>query len=487
MATIFKRKRDRNRPGASYWIGYVDHTGRRRWARGTSEKASTQRIASKLENDADLRRRGIIDPAAEQLADHARTPLQKHLAEYQRMLESKGGTERHVRATVRIIQEAIDALEWKGVRDIAPEALAAHLAAMKSAGRAARTLNWRLTAVRGFSAWLAKSGRLAADPLRILSRQNEAKDRAFERRALTDEELARLIGAAEADGDRQRFGLSGTARAMLYRVAVGSGFRVGELKSLTPASFDLAGDYPTVTVEAAYSKRRRRDLQLIRPDLADVLASWLARMPRNERIFRLARREADMIRRDLRAARLAWRREATTFAERRSRKQSAFLAAVDHAGRVVDFHALRHTFITRLALAGVSPKVAQTLARHSTITLTMDRYAHVGLQDHAGALAALPAIETETVEQVEALSATGTDDAGRAQHWAQHSARATVRGGALKQQPSAARADGANARKTRENRGEMRPLALSCADVRQWAGSDSNRGLTDYESAALDR
>ena len=38
------------------------------------------------------------------------------------------------------------------------------------------------------------------------------------------------------------------------------------------------------------------------------------------------------------------------------------------------FHALRHTFITNLARSGVHPKTAQSLARHSTITLTMDRY-----------------------------------------------------------------------------------------------------------------
>ena len=48
----------------------------------------------------------------------------------------------------------------------------------------------------------------------------------------------------------------------------------------------------------------------------------------------------------------------------------------DDAGRVADFHSLRHTFITNLARGGVHPKVAQALARHSTITLTMDRYSH---------------------------------------------------------------------------------------------------------------
>lgn len=48
-------------------------------------------------------------------------------------------------------------------------------------------------------------------------------------------------------------------------------------------------------------------------------------------------------------------------------------------GGVTDFHSLRHTFISNLVNAGVAPKDAKELARHSTITLTMDRYAHVNL------------------------------------------------------------------------------------------------------------
>jgi integrase len=48
--------------------------------------------------------------------------------------------------------------------------------------------------------------------------------------------------------------MTGPDRAMLYRVAVGTGFRANELRSLTPESFDLDANPPKVTVEAAYSK-----------------------------------------------------------------------------------------------------------------------------------------------------------------------------------------------------------------------------------------
>lgn len=48
---------------------------------------------------------------------------------------------------------------------------------------------------------------------------------------------------------------------------------------------------------------------------------------------------------------------------------------------MLDGHAQRHSYITHLIRSGVTPKEAQTLARHSTITLTMDTYAHVENED----------------------------------------------------------------------------------------------------------
>ena len=59
----------------------------------------------------------------------------------------------------------------------------------------------------------------------------------------------------------------------------------------------------------------------------------------------------------------------------------------DEDGLFADFHANRHTFISNLGKAGVSPKVAQTLARHSDINLTMNVYTHVTPQDQREASA----------------------------------------------------------------------------------------------------
>ena len=74
------------------------------------------------------------------------------------------------------------------------------------------------------------------------------------------------------------------------------------------------------------------------------------------------------------------------------RTKSDFLKAETANGEKADFHAFRHSFITMLASSGVHPKVAQQLARHSTITLTMDRYSHARLVDLNAAVEILPSL-----------------------------------------------------------------------------------------------
>ena len=65
---------------------------------------------------------------------------------------------------------------------------------------------------------------------------------------------------------------------------------------------------------------------------------------------------------------------------------------VNSHGKFADFHGLRHTFITNLGRANVSPKTAQLLARHSDIKLTMQIYTHVAPVEQAAAIRALPGL-----------------------------------------------------------------------------------------------
>ena len=66
----------------------------------------------------------------------------------------------------------------------------------------------------------------------------------------------------------------------------------------------------------------------------------------------------------------------------------------DEDGLYADFHSNRHTFISNLSRAGVSPKLAQSVARHSDVNLTLGVYSHVQLDEQAAAVNALPAPPT---------------------------------------------------------------------------------------------
>ena len=175
---------------------------------------------------------------------------------------------------------------------------------------------------------------------------------------------------------------------MLYRVAVETGLRANELRSLTRSSFALDDDQPTVTVEAGYSKRRREDTLPLRPGLAGELRAFLRTLAPAATVFKMPKRDEviDMLRADLEAAGIVYQ---------------------DDSGRFADFHSFRHSFISSLAAGGVHPKTAQILARHSTITLTMDRYTHVYRGELAEALNVLPDLSPSTLQT---LLATGTDD-----------------------------------------------------------------------------
>ena len=79
----------------------------------------------------------------------------------------------------------------------------------------------------------------------------------------------------------------------------------------------------------------------------------------------------------------------------------------DEADRRFDFHALRGQFGTMLANAGVHPKKAQELMRHSDVNLTMNLYSHVLRGQDAEAVASLPDL---SVAQPQTARKTGTDD-----------------------------------------------------------------------------
>jgi len=412
MASVYRRK------NGCYAITYQVRPGKRKTVKGCKDRAATEALARKLESDAMLRREGVIDPKADQYAKAEAKPLMVedddgkvaggHLADFYDALTAKGVTKGRADLVRTRVAKVLRLTKAERISDLAPSTVQVAIDTIRKEGLSLQTCNDTLRAIKQFGRWLWRDGRVRDHVLAHLTGYNVALDRRHDRRALADEELARLIQTAEGGDDV--LGMPGPERAMLYRLAVGTGFRAGELRSLTPESFDLDAEPPTVTVEAGYSKHRREDVQPIRPDLADLLRPWLKSKEDGKPVFKMPAKTAKMMRKDLDTGREAWLEEAPSERICKEREKTSFLKYRDSAGRVADFHALRHTYISRLVRSGANVKVAQELARHSTPTLTLGRYSHVQVLDQTKALDGVPSIEKKP-DEPQVAKATGTDDA----------------------------------------------------------------------------
>ncbi len=317
----------------------------------------------------------------------------------------------------------INANKWKLIGDITATGALDFLGGLRQAGKSAQTYNHYLKAAKQFTRWIVRDRRSPTDPLAHLSKLNVRTDRRHDRRALAPDEFERLIAAAE-NGPTIRM-ITGPDRAMMYVLAAWTGFRKGEIGSLTLRSFQFDDDPPTATVAASYSKRKREDTQILHPHVVLLLREWLATKPNVEAVDLLfpvsgkvpggkERPTHTMMQRDLKSARSKWIEESGTDAERHSREKADFLKYCDSDGLFADFHSNRHMFITSLEHASVSPKMAQTLARHSDVRLTLGVYTHIGRHDQSAAIESLPAPPGSNEGpgiQAEVVKATGTHDA----------------------------------------------------------------------------
>lgn len=73
----------------------------------------------------------------------------------------------------------------------------------------------------------------------------------------------------------------------------------------------------------------------------------------------------------------------------RKRVQRRYKDICDKHNIKTTFHSIRHTYITRLYEAGVSPKTAQMLAGHSDIKTTLNIYTHVSEEQKRNSVQAL--------------------------------------------------------------------------------------------------
>jgi len=412
MATIFKRG-GRGKRGGRYYISYFDHKGRRqtRSAR-TTDKATAERIAAKLEADAALRRDGVVDPQLDGICEQSRRSVESHLKDYEAKMGAANRDPQHISTTVGYIRAICKHREFGSVADITADGVNGYAGWLKDQGRSTRTVQAYLTAIKGFTRWLTANHKLPRDPLASVKRPNPKSDRRRERRMLLPEEW-QWLRATLAEGS-ERYGMSAEERMLLYAVAIQTGLRSSELRSLTRGRLFLDTDEPFITCKAGSTKNRKDARQHIQPALAEMLLNHIATKAPQTPVFNMPPRPevAEMFRADVADARHAWVKAAKQDPEEHVRRlQSDFLGEKNHEGEWLDFHSLRHACGAWLAMAGAHPKAVQSVMRHSTITLTMDTYGHLFPGQDAATVARFPSmVDTEPVS----LRATGTEGAIRA-------------------------------------------------------------------------
>jgi integrase len=305
-------------------------------------------------------------------------PIADLLRDFSPILRENGATKKQADLNRNRLKHIIDGAKIESWQQFNKKTVLAFLMDLHDKGMSKQTYKFYVGIAKRFGTWLQEELGLSEMPVKGLKAMKIVRDRdqKHPRRALTKDEAQRLLHAAKEGPER--FGLSGHDRYMLYKLAMQTGLRRNELRALKVSSFKLKA--LQVEVPGKTTKSGHNATQPLRADTAKEIARYLVGKSWNEPIWTITDKSAVMMQQDCEAAKIKYETD----------------------DGFADFHALRHTFGTFLALAGVHPKRAQKLMRHSDIRLTMGYYTHLTGEEHK-AVESLPDLD-------EKKRATGTDD-----------------------------------------------------------------------------
>jgi integrase len=381
QGTMFRRKK-----GGPWIACWYDHSGKRRErSTRTTDKAAAERILAKHVADSALRRDGVIDVRKDHFSIEARKPLDEHIACYLDRCRHADHSKQHIAEKECKFKRLRKATGATRLSDLSTESVSRFLRDLRDKGYAPRTVNFHRQIYVAFMNWCCKTSRLENNPLRYIPKLDESKDRRRIRRPLSDEEVARLMAVAEANG-----------RKAWYMAAVLAGLRRGDLKQLTWEDIDFENSIITIRE----GKSGRLDQVPMHPQLAEEFKKkWQGDgVSLMDRVF--PQTVTDLTRKkDFFRAGLA-RKELVTdeagnpvmIGKGKRRRHKMVIVVEDEQGRVIDLHAMRTTLGTNLARAGVAPQLAQKIMRHADYRTTLKHYTVLGLVDTTRAIKMLPGI-----------------------------------------------------------------------------------------------
>jgi integrase len=222
---------------------------------------------------------------------------------------------------------------------------------------APKTLNEYLASARSLFNWMVKHGRIERNPLAQVQKVQSNGKQVRPRRAFTREEFQRLLAVAGP-------------RKALYLTAVFTGLRRGELAVLEWEDVHLDAERPFLKVRASTTKNHKEAAIGLHKDVvAELRLMRPIRPVPNKRVFEGLMPRIKRFRADLKRANVNY---------------------INARGQRADFHALRYTLATNLALAGTPPRVAMEVMRHSDMRLTSKTYTDAGLLPVWDSVAKLP-------------------------------------------------------------------------------------------------
>jgi integrase len=367
--------------GPARWVlTWTDAQGKRHRQALSTDRRVAERLRSEIIRSRDMELAGLGGEAGQERL------LQEILGLYLSDLATRAVSE-HIRNVRSRLERLLAVIQAQRVRDLRPIELLQYRAARLKEGASVRTVNLDTDSLRAMLTWAVRVELIALNPIARLPRlpENEATARC-RRRALSDEEIVRFLGAAGED-DR-RVSCDSTLRnhprvpqAPLWRMLLEAGSRYGETVQVTWADLDL--DRSVVVLRAANTKsHRERQIPLLPGLVAEV------RGLREKHVAVLQRplRPGDRV--FVAPEGKPWPANTVRLMKIFDRVlEAAGIDRVDARGQKVDIHALRHACASRLARAGVPITHTQRLLGHSSVELTAKVYSHLSLDDLRSAVA----------------------------------------------------------------------------------------------------
>jgi integrase len=344
---IFKIEKRRFRQGEklhetrSYYLRYrIGDMPVDKWkSLGVTDKQVAGKKAHDFIQEREREAAGILEPKT--VRDAAKMPLTTHLDDYVADLAARGRNGRGGRGA-RLVASRIKVLlqecDWQVPCNVSADSF---IVWRNRQTCSPRTLNHYLQGMISLLNWMEKGSRIKTNPLKNVARADGRGKQKRVRRALTDDELRKLVANSED-------------RGIIYFTAARTGLRQEELKQATWGDMHLNDHVPFVVVRDCVAKNKKEESVQLVPEIVEALnAHRPAECKPTDLVFPKGIPRALRLRKDLERNGIPYR---------------------DELGRYADFHALRYTWATFLQRNGVSQRFAMKLMRHSDIKLTSKVY-----------------------------------------------------------------------------------------------------------------